>query len=76
MLDDLSTDAFINNLRCFIVKSGTVCQIKSDQGTNFVVAKCEFKEVNTDKLTAFMWEKQCDLSMNTRLFKPSQGTTV
>ncbi len=39
MLDDLSTDAFINALRTFITIRGRVRQIRSDQGTNFVGAR-------------------------------------
>lgn len=35
MLDDLSTDAFINALRSFIAVHRTVRQILCDQGTNF-----------------------------------------
>ena len=68
MLNDLSTDSFINGLRCFIAIRGVVRQIKSDQGTNFVGAKNAFnealKEMDTDRLTAFLAEKQCDFIMN------------
>ena len=39
LLEDLTTDAFINGLRCFIAIRGAVRQIKSDQGTNFVGSK-------------------------------------
>lgn len=39
MLDDLSTDAFINALRAFIAIRGPVRQLRSDQGTNFVGAR-------------------------------------
>ena len=41
ILDDLTTDAFINALQCFIAIRGAVRQIRSDQGTNFVGAKNE-----------------------------------
>lgn len=44
MLDDLTTDAFINTLRSFIAIRGTVCQIRCDQGTNFVGARRKFVE--------------------------------
>ncbi|KAL7869710.1 hypothetical protein AOLI_G00136980 [Acnodon oligacanthus] len=44
MLDDLTTDAFINALRSFIAIRGTVRQIRCDQGTNFIGARCEFAE--------------------------------
>lgn len=39
MLDDLSTDAFINALRAFIAIRGSVRQMRCDQGTNFVGTK-------------------------------------
>ncbi len=69
MLEDLSTDTFINGLRCFIALRGSVRQIKCDQGTNFVGAKNELKaaqgEIDTDKLTTFLAEKQCDFVLNT-----------
>ncbi|KAI3351065.1 hypothetical protein L3Q82_005632 [Scortum barcoo] len=68
MLNDMSTDSLINGLRCFISIRGTIRQIKSDQGSNFVGAKNEFKEalkeLDADRLTAFLAEKQCDFSMN------------
>lgn len=69
MLEDLSTDAFINGFRCFIALRGSVRQIKCDQGTNFVGAKNELNaaqnEIDTDKLTSFLAEKQCDFVLNT-----------
>lgn len=68
LLEDLTTDAFINALRCFVAIRGTVRQIKSDQGTNFVGAKNELtkalQEVDKDRLTNFLAEKHCDFSMN------------
>lgn len=68
LLEDLTTDAFINALRCFIAIRGAVRQIRSDQGTNFVGAKNELskalKEVDKDRVTAYLAEKQCDLVMN------------
>lgn len=64
----MSTDALINGLRCFIAIRGTVHQIKSDQGSNFVGAKNEpkeaLKQVNADRLAAFLANKQCDFVMN------------
>ncbi|KAK0148472.1 hypothetical protein N1851_011196 [Merluccius polli] len=45
VLDDLSTDAFLNALRCFIAIRGNVSQLQSDQGTNFVGARNEFQEL-------------------------------
>ena len=68
MLDDMSTDAFINGLRCFIAVRGAVRQIQCDQGTNFVGAKNEFKaalqELDTQRLCTFLSQKQCDFVMN------------
>ncbi|XP_051803238.1 uncharacterized protein LOC127533647 [Acanthochromis polyacanthus] len=68
MLEDLTTDAFINALRCFIAIRGAVRQLRSDQGTNFVGAKNELtkslKEVDTDRLKVYLAEKQCDFIMN------------
>lgn len=68
MLDDLSTDAFINGLRCFIALRGVVRHIKCDQGTNFIGAKNELntalKEMDTERLTAFLAEHQCEFVLN------------
>ncbi|XP_028425847.1 uncharacterized protein LOC114549652 [Perca flavescens] len=68
ILEDLTTDAFINALRCFIAIRGAVRQIRSDRGTNFVGAKNEltkaFKEVDKDRLTSYLAEKHCDFIMN------------
>lgn len=36
MLDGMTTDAFINALRCFIAIRGAVSEIRCDQGSNFV----------------------------------------
>lgn len=69
MVDDLSTDAFINGLRCFVALRGSVRQIKCDQGTNFVGAKNELSaalhEVDAERLKNFLAEKQCDFVFNT-----------
>ena len=42
MLDDMTTDAFINSLRCFLAIRGAVQQIRSDRVSNFVGAQNEF----------------------------------
>ena len=39
----LETDAFINALCRFTCRKGLICQLRSDQGTNFVGAKHELK---------------------------------
>ena len=68
MLEDLSTDTFINGLRCFIALRGAVRQIKCDQGTNFMGAKNELnaalQELDMNRLNTFLTEKQCDFVMN------------
>ncbi|XP_029922895.1 uncharacterized protein LOC115370126 [Myripristis murdjan] len=68
MLDDLSTDAFINALRCFISLRGAVSQLRCDRGTNFVGASNEFKEalkkLDIRTLEAFLADKQCEFVFN------------
>lgn len=68
MLNDMSTDAFINGLRCFVALRGAVRQIKCDQGTNYIGAKNELKnalkEIDANRLTVFLAEKQCDFVLN------------
>ena len=68
MLDDMSTDAFINGLRCFIAIRGAVRDIRCDQGSNFVGAKNELndalKQLDANRLTTFLAERQCDFNMN------------
>lgn len=66
MLDDLTTDAFINALHSFIAIRGKVRQLKSDQGTNFVGARREFtealKEMDQEELKE---QVGCEFIMNT-----------
>lgn len=59
MLTDMTTNSFINALRCFIAIRGTVQQIRSDQGTNFMGAKNELKKAleEIERVTAFLSEK-------------------
>ena len=38
ILDDMTTDSFLNALRCCIAIRGTITQLRSDQGTHFVGA--------------------------------------
>ncbi|XP_013412394.1 uncharacterized protein LOC106175106 [Lingula anatina] len=68
MLDDMSSDAFINALRCFISIRGKVRQIRSDQGSNFVGAKNEFtaalKEMDAQKVACYLANQDCDFLMN------------
>lgn len=68
MLEDLSTDSFINALRCFISLRGAVSRLYCDQGTNFVGAKNELKEAlkqcDTNALEVFLADKQCEFVFN------------
>lgn len=68
MLEDLSTGAFINALRCFISLCGAVRQLHCDQGTNFVGASNEFKKAlkqrDAETLESFLAEKQCKFVLN------------
>lgn len=65
MLDDLSTDAFINALRAFIAIRGAVRQIRCDQGTNFVGAKHEFAEAFKEMDQTELGKLECEFLMNT-----------
>ena len=65
MLDDLTTDAFINALRMFIAIRGTVRQLRCDQGTNFVGAKREFMNAMKDLDHEQMKRFGCEFKMNT-----------
>lgn len=68
MLEDLTTDAFLNALRSFIAIRGAVRQIRCDRGTNFVGAKNELqrslKELDKDRIATYLARKQCDFLMN------------
>ncbi|XP_006820438.1 uncharacterized protein LOC102805352 [Saccoglossus kowalevskii] len=68
MLRDMSTDCFINSLRCFIAIRGSVLQFRSDQGSNFVGARNEFqealRELDTERIQVFLAEHQCEFVMN------------
>lgn len=63
-LEDLTRDAFINALRCFIAIRGTVRQIRSDCWTNFTGAKNELgralNELDKERVTTYLAERQCD----------------
>jgi len=68
LLDDMTTDAFINGLRCFIALRGPVQTIRSDQGSNFVGAERELREalrkIKDDQLRKFLEDNQCRFIMN------------
>ncbi|KAA0712431.1 hypothetical protein E1301_Tti012968 [Triplophysa tibetana] len=64
LLDDLSTDAFINSLRAFIALRGNVRQLQSDQGTNFVGARREFLEAVKEMDQECLKQLGCEFVMN------------
>ena len=64
MLDDLTTDGFINTLRSFIVNRGMVRQIRCDQGTNFVGARREFVEAMREIDQEQLKDLGCEFIMN------------
>ena len=67
-LDDMSTDAFLNALRCFIALRGPVRQLRSDQGSNFIGAHNElakaFKEITDDRVRRYLEAHGCDVITN------------
>ena len=68
LLDDMTTDAFINGLRCFIALRGTVQTLRSDQGSNFVGAERELRttiqKVQNEQFRKFLEKHQCRFIMN------------
>ena len=64
LLDDMTTDAFINALRSFIALRGNVRQLRSDQGTNFVGARREFLEAVKDMDQESLKQLGCEFVMN------------
>ena len=66
-LDDMTTDAFINALRCFTAIRGPIQQLRSDQGSNFVGARNELakamKELD-NKIQSYLTSNRCKFVMN------------
>ena len=67
-LDDMTTDAFINALRCFTAIRGPVQQLRSDQGSNFVGARNELanatKELDKDRIQTYLTTNRCEFVTN------------
>ncbi|XP_071810743.1 uncharacterized protein [Apostichopus japonicus] len=63
MVENLSTDAFINALRCFIAIRGAVTQIRCDHGSNFIGADNELRAA-LKELGIYLTEKQCNFLFN------------
>ena len=68
ILDDMTTDAFINALRCVIAIRGNVQTIRCDRGSNFTGAAREFnqsmKELDEEIIHDAMLTKQCQFVFN------------
>ena len=68
LLEDLSTDAFILGLRCFIALRGKVRSLYCDRGTNFVGASHELKmgleTLDEGKLGKKLAEQNCNFHFN------------
>ena len=68
MLEDMSTDSFIIGLQSFIALRGTVSQIRSDQGSNYIGASRELqaalKELDISRISTYLSKKQCDFVFN------------
>lgn len=64
LLDDMTTDAFINALRAFIALRGNVRQLRSDQGTNFIGARREFLEAVKEMDQECLKQLGCEFVMN------------
>ncbi|XP_022806462.1 uncharacterized protein LOC111343532 [Stylophora pistillata] len=63
-LNSMTSDSFLNALRCFISRRGKVRELRSNQGTNFVGTKNELvavlKELDTTPLKEYLSSQDCD----------------
>ena len=68
VLDDMTTDAFLNVLRCFTAMRGPVHQLRSDRGSNFVGARNKLaaatKEMNVNKIASHLRDHDCEFLLN------------
>jgi hypothetical protein len=64
----MSTDGFINSLRCFIAIRGNVRQLRCDQGTNFVGAARElqrsFEDTINSDVKRYLLSNKCEFVFN------------
>ncbi|XP_028261477.1 uncharacterized protein LOC114435739 [Parambassis ranga] len=65
VLDDMTSDGFINALRAFIALRGHVRQLRSDQGTNFVGARREFLDTVKEMNQECLKQLGCEFIFNT-----------
>ena len=68
VLDDMTTDCFINSLRCVIAIHGKITSIRCDQGSNFIGASAElkasFKNVDDAKVRDALLKSHCNFMFN------------
>ena len=68
VLDDMTTYAFLNVLRCFIAMRGPIHQLRSDRGSNFVGTRNELaaatKEMNVNKIASQLRDHDCEFLLN------------
>ena len=76
----LDPGSFINALHCFICHRGPICQLRSDQGTNFMGARKELKGalsgIDHTKLSTELLQHNCDwftFKMNVPSASPMGG---
>ena len=78
VLDDMSTDCFLNSLRCFIALRGTVSMIRCDQETNFIGAARElqkaYQEIDCEKIKNYFLNKGCEFVFNSPYSSHMGGT--
>jgi hypothetical protein len=69
IFDDMTINAFINALRCFVALRGQVCHIRCHRGTNFVGEKHELKLTlketpDEERIKTFLSTQNCEFIMN------------
>ncbi|XP_067945353.1 uncharacterized protein [Watersipora subatra] len=78
VLEDMTTDCYINSLRSFLAIRGPVSVLYSDNGTNFVGASNEFgktvKELSEPRIKEYLSTKQCSFSFSTPTASHMGGT--
>ena len=66
--DSLKTDSFINALRSFICRRGSVKEIRCERGTNFIGAEAELKkaieEMDDQEIKAELLKERVDWNKN------------
>ena len=75
VLDDMTTDAFLNVLRCFIAIRRPVHLLRSDQGSNLVCERNKLaaavKEMNVNKIASHLRDLRLRISSEFSLLKSS-----